>query len=69
MFSRCSQNLTQITALCVAWPNAVGPIGEPDISISAEVNDNFGLSRKTVNVSRLMVLRIGNEQDIAETKR
>jgi len=69
MFRRCSQNLTHIAALCVARANAVGPIGERDISIDAEVNDNFGLSRKTMNVSRLMVLRISNEKDSAETKR
>jgi hypothetical protein len=69
MFRRRSHNLTHITVLCVPWPNAIRPIGECDISIDAEVNDNFGLSRKTMNMARLMVLRICDEPDIAETKR
>lgn len=69
MFRRRSQNLAHFTALCVAWANAITPIGECDISIDADINDNLGLSRETVNVTRLMVLRIGDEQDIAETKR
>jgi hypothetical protein len=69
MFRRCSQNPTHVTALGVARANAVGPIGECDISIEAEVNDNFSLSRETMNVTRYMVLRISDEPDIAETKR
>jgi hypothetical protein len=69
IFRRRSQNLTHVTAFCVAWANAVGPIGECDISIDADINDNFGLSRKTMNVTRLMVLWISDEPDIAETKR
>ena len=69
MFHRRSQNLTHVAALCIARANAVGPVGECDISIDAEVNDNFSLSRKAMNVTRFVVLRISNEQDIAETKR
>ena len=69
MFRRRSQNLTHIAALCVARANAVGPIGERNISIDADINDNFGFSRKTMNMTWLMVLRISDEQDIAETKR
>jgi hypothetical protein len=69
MFRRCPQNLTHITALGVARANAVGPIGEGDISIDSEVDDNFSLCRKTMNMTRLMVLRISNELDIAEAKR
>jgi hypothetical protein len=42
MFRRRSQNLAHITALCVAGANAICPIGESDISINAEFNDNFG---------------------------
>jgi hypothetical protein len=69
MFRRRPQYLTHITALGVARANAVGPIGECDISIDSEVNDNFSLSRETMNVTRYMVLRISDEPDIAETKR
>jgi hypothetical protein len=69
MFRRRPQYLTYITALGVARANAVGPVGECDISIDSEVNDNFSLSRKTMNMTRLMVLRISNEPDIAEAKR
>ncbi len=69
MFRRCSQNPAHITALCVARANAVGPIGESDIPIDADINDNFGLSRKTMNMTRFMVLRINFEQDISEAKR
>lgn len=69
MFGRCPQNLAHITALGVARADAVGPVGECDISIDAMVNDNFNLSRETMNVTRLMVLRISDEPDIAETKR
>src|SRR5258708_239187 len=69
MFRRCSQNPAHITALCVARANAVGPIGESDIPIAADINDNFGLSRKTMNMTRFIVLRINFEQDISEAKR
>ena len=69
MFRRQCQNLTHITALCVARANAVGPVGECNTSIDSDINDNFGLSRKTMNMTRLMVLWISDEQDIAETKR
>ena len=69
MFRRCSQNPAHVTALCVARANAVGSIGESDIPINADVNDDFGLSRKTMNVARLMVLRINFEQGISEAKR
>jgi len=53
----------------VARANAVGPVGECNTSVDTDINDNFGLSRKTMNMSRLMVLWISNERDIAETKR
>ena len=69
MFRRRSQNLANIASLGVSWPDAIGPIGECDISIDVEIDDNFGLPRKTMNMPRLMVLRISNEQNIAETKR
>src|SRR5260370_11923192 len=68
MFRRCSQNPAHINALCVARANAVGPIGESDIPIDADINDNFGLSRKTMNLTRFMVLRINFEQNISEAK-
>ncbi len=69
MFRRRSQNLPNIAALCVSWPDAIRPISECDISIFTDIDDNFGLSRKTMNMPRLMVLRISNEQNIAKTKR
>jgi hypothetical protein len=58
-----------VTALCVARTNAVGPIGERNFSIGANINNKFYLSGKTMNMTRVMVLRIRDEQDIAETKR
>jgi len=69
MFRRCPQNLANITALGVARASAVGPVGERHISVDSKVNDNLSLSRETMNVTRLMVLRISDEPDIAETKR
>jgi hypothetical protein len=69
MFRCRSQNLPNIAALCVCWPDAIRPIGECDISISTDIDDNLSLSGKTVNMPLLMVLRISNEQYIAETKR
>jgi len=69
MFRRCPQNLAHITALGVARANAVGPVGQRKISVETMVNDDFRLSRKTMDMTRLMVLRISDETDIAETKR
>jgi hypothetical protein len=69
MFRRQIQNSMDIAALGVPWANAVRAVRERNISIDADINDDFGLSRKTMNVTRLMILRIGNEQDTAETKR
>lgn len=60
MFRSRFQNPTHIAALGVARANAVGSVGEHDISIAAEVDDDFLLSRKTMNVTGLMILRIGN---------
>jgi hypothetical protein len=69
MVRRRSQNPADVAALCVARANSVRPIRECDIPIEVEVNDDFSLCRKTMNMTRLMILRISDEQDIAETKR
>lgn len=69
MFRCRCQNLTHITALCVARANAIRPVGEHNFPGDAEINDNLGLPCKTMNMARLMVLRIRNKPDTAETKR
>jgi hypothetical protein len=69
MLRRYSQNLPHVTALGAGRSDAVGPIRKCDKSIDAKVYDNFRLSGKTMNMSRLMVLRIGYKQSISETPR
>lgn len=56
-------------ALRSARADAIRPIRQRDVSMDAEVDNHFRLSDKAMNMARLMVLRIRDEQDISETER
>lgn len=69
MLRRNSQYPPHVAASGIGRSKTIVPIGKCNISVDAKAHDNFRLSGKTMNMARLMILRISNEQDIAETKR
>ncbi len=69
MFRCSSQNLAHFTALCIPRANTVATAGKRDITITPKVDDEFGFSGETMNVPRLMVLRINDKQNVFETAR
>jgi hypothetical protein len=69
MLRRPFQNLAHVAAFGVARANAIGPVGQLDVSGHAKVHNHFGVTDKTMDVSRLMILRVRNESSVSETKR
>jgi len=66
MFRCRFQDRPHVAALRVGWTKAIGPVGESDVPVDAKINDDFGFAGKSVDVARLMVLRVGNEPDFVE---
>ena len=66
---RRPQDRANVTAFGVGRTQAVGPVGEGNVAVYTEIDDDFSLPRKTVHVPRLVVLRIGDEQDLAKAAR
>ncbi len=66
MFCRRSKNSSHVAAFGVSRAYAVSSISKSNISIDPEIDDYLGLSRKTMNMTRFVILRVSNESNIAE---
>jgi len=69
MFRGRFQDRPYVAALRVGRTKAIGPVGESDIPIDPKVDDDFGFASESVDMARLMVLRVGNEPDFVEPQR
>src|ERR1700676_1362614 len=61
--SRCIQNLLHVGPLGVRWPNGIVPIRYCDGSAQSKIDDHLCLAGETVNMTRRMIVRIGDKQN------
>ncbi len=72
MFCRNAQDLLHVRAFCVYQSNGIFAIRQGDNALgaefpAAELNDHLGLTGKSVNVARGMIVRINDKPDSAES--
>lgn len=63
------QDVADVGSARIARVDGIGAAGQGNGSIRTKVNDDLDLSIETVDVSRLMVHRVGGEADAVDAQR
>lgn len=69
MVRRSFEYLPHIRSLRIRWPDRVIPVRQSNAPIHLQIDDYLRLTRKAVNMTRRMIVRIGNESNPAKPKR
>ena len=65
MVRRSLQYLPRVRSFRIRWPDRVVAVRQSNAPIHPQINDDLRLAREAVNMTRWMIVRIGNESNTA----